>query len=102
MDSAELWLLENDPNYVKASQDWKHLKTGEYVCPPQEIPWGNADDIQMLVDAGEARYLPVPARRACESCGYLFVPNTPWQRFCREPCRKRVANRRLRGKVSLA
>lgn len=74
-----MWLAEHDPEYVSVPD-----------TPGQEIPFGGDADLEMLVEAAEGRWLPGPYRKACAQCSYLFTPNTPWQRFCEDKCKKRA------------
>ncbi len=112
-DAAEKWLVENDPEYLANAANWKHLQqSGTYRRPRQEIPWGLADDLELLVECSErttyvgdnsfgprARgYVGEVGRRACERCGELFVPTNSWNRFCSSRCRRTVEKRRQRAK----
>jgi len=85
VDSAEAWLLEHDPKYVEPKD-----------CPPEETPWGSGEDLQLLVDTGEGKWLPAPQRKTCAACGYLFVPMTPWHRFCGDKCSWKTQKRKQR------
>jgi hypothetical protein len=87
MDSAEAWLSEHDPDYAETKQGWKHLDGEECDTPGQEVPFGSDTDLELLVEENEGRWLPSAQRKACERCGYLYAPNTPWQRFCTDKCK---------------
>lgn len=94
MDDAERWLQDNDPNYSTSVSRWKNVKSGIYRIPRQEIPWGNAQDLAELVDARGGDYVESVPRRACERCHFLFVPQTPWHRFCSRACKHQARRRR--------
>ncbi len=112
-DAAEKWLVENDPDYLANAANWKHLQqSGTYRRPRQEIPWGLADDLELLVEGGErtsyvgegsdrreprARgYVGEVGRRICERCGEMFVPKAARHKFCSHACRQSVWDRKKR------
>lgn len=87
-DSAELWLIANDPDYESESSAWANVRSG-YRPPRQEVAWGDGEDVTDRVHralAGAAIADPVP-HKLCARCGDPFVPNTPWHRFCGLICR---------------
>lgn len=98
MDDAERWLYFNDPDYAGESQRWKHVKTGTYVGPSQEIPVGGIKEIERLVEAGAARPIRPLEWLVCnrKRCKMEFQPKTPWQRYCSELCQKAEDQRRRR------
>lgn len=97
MDAAETWLQEHDPVYLKSRQDWKHLnEDGEYETPAQEVPWGDANDLEDAVAMGIGRYVEAVPFVGCAMCGLDFKPQTPWHRYCSEACQQREAKRRQR------
>ena len=104
MDAAEAWLRENDPEYARTSEAWKHVTTGEYVPPAQEIPVGDARDIERLVERGDGKYVGPVEWRTCDRrrCGMEFVPKTPWQRYCSEFCQRAESERRRRERKRAA
>jgi hypothetical protein len=58
-DSAESWLREHDHEYGDRSLGWKQIRhDGTYRRPRREIPWGLADDLERLVEAGNQRRGP--------------------------------------------
>lgn len=101
LNDAEDWLTDHDPDYATRSAGWKHVRyDGTYRRPRQEIPWGLADDLELLVEAGERLggerdrrgpkprgYVGAAERRACERCGELFAPSVSRHRFCSDRCR---------------
>lgn len=94
MDAAEAWLAEHDPGYESSRLAWKDLDGGAYRTPPQEIPWGSAADLALLVDTDQARYVEPVDTIACAHCGEMFAPVTSWQRYCSETCEQRNRERR--------
>jgi hypothetical protein len=88
MDDAERWLRDNDPDYDRASRDWRHVKTGEYKTPRQEVPVGlYHEDVVYVV--------PVETR-ACEGCGGAFSPRESKHRYCSDACKQRAYRARAR------
>ena len=88
MDEAELWLRDNDPDYDRASRDWRHVSTGEYKAPRQEVPIGlYHEDVAPLEPVEE---------RACR-CGETFTPREVRNIYCSDRCRERYKKRRQRA-----
>jgi hypothetical protein len=97
-DQAEAWLQQNDPDYQPNSETWKQVRsTGDYITPRQEIPWQLGAELATLVATETGEYVEHASRRACERCYDLFVPNTPWHRFCSTRCRRTIEQRRARA-----
>ena len=99
VDDAERWLYVNDPEYQRTSEAWKHVRTGVYVTPAQEVPFGDMRDIDKLVIQGKAKPVISPDWRVCARprCQIEFVPTVKWQRYCSELCRDAEKKRRKRA-----
>lgn len=101
MDEAEKWLAAHDPDYETASLAWKHVRTGEYVPPAQEIPVGGLEDLQLIVSRRAGQYVEhgaAAAERACLTCSRLFEPREAKHRFCSRGCFEK--SRVPRGRAS--
>jgi hypothetical protein len=97
VDAATAWLREHDMNYRGAG--WKDIRdSGEYRMPRQEVPWGGADDLALLVASGSGDYVRSLPWTRCRDhrCRIEFVPVTPWQEFCSGRCRLRAHRRKRR------
>jgi hypothetical protein len=99
VDDAERWLYFNDPDYMSKSQGWKHVRTGTYVGPSQEIPVGGIKEIERLIEAGTASPIRPVEWLVCARarCKMEFQPTTSWQRYCSELCQQAEAKRRRRA-----
>lgn len=91
---GEAWLAENDDSYEESAKSWRHSDGKDCDPPGQEVPTGGDGDLEVLVEEGAGQWLQRPQRKPCSNCTYLFSPNTPWQRFCREACKKQAKRKR--------
>ena len=99
--SADAWLREHDPDYEQSRRRWKDIRdSGDYWTPRQEVPVGLSADLDRLIEIGEADYLDVPQKRACERCFALFEPTNAWHRYCSDLCKQRARPRRQRDRAS--
>lgn len=98
MDDAERWLYVNDPDYARASKDWKHVKTGTYVGPSQEIPVGGDTELDRLIQRGVATPIRPLEWLICDRprCQMEYQPVTPWQLYCSDACKRAEEQRRYR------